>query len=274
MAKDINLTSKQWNDIVFEGRPKDYGAYELRLSSTKRHIIAFLFIILLVVFVTFLPKLIETVEALRPAPDNLTEDTTLADLAAIEEQKIEELVQQTQVEPPPPLKSTIQFVAPVIVDDEDMTEDEQIKSQDELNASDTQISLFDVEGTDDELGVDKAELEEHQQAAGEGTGHIYDVVQQMPQFPGGDAELLKYLRDNIVYPTIAMEHGIQGTVTVRFAVMSDGSIGNITTISSPDRTLSDEAVRVIKSMPRFIPGMQNGKPVNVYFHVPVIFRLQ
>jgi protein TonB len=273
MAKDINLTSKQWNDIVFEGRPKDYGAYELRLSSSKRHIFAFLFIILLVVFVAFLPKLVETVKAIRPPVTTIDTDTEIA-LIDEEMEKVEDLVKEAEVEPPPPLKSTIAFVVPDIVDDDDITEDDQLKSQDELNESKVQISLLDVEGTDDLTGIDAAELIDHRVQAGDGAGHIYDVVQQMPQFPGGDAELMRYLSDNMQYPQIAIEHGLQGTVTVRFAVMSDGSIGNISVVSSPDKILSEEAERVIKGMPRWIPGMQNGKQVNVYYHVPVQFRLQ
>ncbi len=273
MAKDINLTSRRWSDIVFEGRPKDYGAYEIRLSSTRRHIVAFLCVVALVAVVASLPKLIETVANMRPQSDNLSDDTTLADLALLEEvEKQDEIVQQTIVEPPPPLKSTIQFVAPVIVADEEIAEDELIKSQTELQTSTAQVSLFDVEGDDEELGVDKAELVEQQKIAGDAEV-IHDFVQQMPQFPGGNEELMKYLYAHIQYPRIALENNISGTATVRFAVMKDGSIGNLSVLQSPDRSLSDEATRVIKGMPKWIPGMLNGKPVNVYYVVPVHFRI-
>jgi protein TonB len=275
MAKDINLTSKQWNDIVFEGRPKDYGAYDIRLSSSKRHIFAFVFIVLLVALVAMLPTLIETVASLRPPVENITDDTTLADLELLEEiEKQEEIIQQTIVEPPPPLKSTIQFVEPEIVADEEIEDEDLIKSQEELQESTAQVSLFDVEGTDEELGVDKAELVQHEEVAGNTAPVIYDVVDQRPQFPGGDTEMMNYLRNNISYPVIAMENNISGRVVLRFAVMTDGSTGMFNVIASPDKSLTDEAIRLVRDMPQWIPGMLNGKAVNAYFILPVDFRLQ
>lgn len=275
MAKDINLTSKRWNDIVFDGKPQDYGAYEMRRTSSRRHVIAFIFIVLLVTLVALLPVLIETVAKFRPAAENISEDTTLADLKTIEEvEKQNEIAQQVAAEPPPPLKSTIQFVAPEIVNDEDIKDDEMIKTQEELQQSTAQVSLFDVEGTDEELGVDKAELEVHQAAAEEVDNKVYDFVQQMPQFPGGNEELLKFLGTNIKYPSIAAENGVEGTVVVRFTVMSDGSISNVNVLSGPDSSLNNEAVRVVKTMPRWIPGKQNGRAVNVNYTVPVRFVLK
>lgn len=112
-----------------------------------------------------------------------------------------------------------------------------------------------------------------ERSPGKDTIQIYNVAQQMPQFPGGDAEMLKYIRDNINYSSLFLDsHDLLSIVTVRFAVMIDGSISRISIIKSPDKLLSEEAVRVIESMPKWIPGMQDGKPVNIYYHVPVIFR--
>ena len=275
MPRDINLTSQKWNEIVFDGKPTDYGAYQMRKSSSRRHVIAFFAIVVLMVFVALLPKLIETVANMRAKTDNISDDTTLADLKLMEElEKQNEVKQQVMAEPPPPLKSTIQFVAPVIVPDEEIEPDQQLKSQDELQDSKAQVSLFDVKGDDEVLGVDKADLEAHQRVAEAVDNTVYDFVQQMPEFPGGETELLKFLNSSIKYPVIAIENNIFGTVTARFTVMQNGSIGNITILSSPDRVLSDEATRVIKSMPRWIPGKQNGKAVNVNFTVPVRFVLK
>jgi protein TonB len=275
MSKDINLTSKKWNDIVFEGRPKDYGAYEIRLSSSRRHVAAFICIVALMVVVALLPRLIETVASFRTVAENISEDTTLADLKILEDevQQQDEIVQQAAA-PLPPLRSTIQFVAPVIVDDEEINEDELIKTQDELQKSTAQISLFNVEGTDEELGVDLAELEEHQIIAGENVENkVFDFVQQKPQFPGGDKALLEYIYSHVEYPQMAIDNGIQGTVTVRFVVRSDGSIDDVTIMRSPDPILDKPSTDVIKRLPKWIPGSNNGVPVNVYFYTNIIFEI-
>ncbi len=273
MARDINLTSRKWNDIVFEDRPKDYGAYDIRLSSSRRHLIAFVFIVVLVIFVALLPKLIETVKSFRPATENLDGDSVLANITPMDDiDKQDEIVQQAAIEPPPALKSTIQFVAPVIVDDEEITEENQLKTQDEVMKSDAQVGIFNVEGTDEEFGVDLGELLEHQEIAGVVQEEIFEIVQQKAQFPGGLQAMYDYLGKNLHYPQNLVDNGIKGTVTVKFAVMSDGTISNISAVSSPDPLLTDEALKVIRSMPKWLPGMQNGKAVSSYFYLPVVFE--
>ena len=102
---------------------------------------------------------------------------------------------------------------------------------------------------------------------------IYNVVEEMPQFPGGDAELMKYIYDNLRYPAVAQENGIQGQVLLRFVVSRTGAIENIQVLRSPDPSLAKEAVRVLQGMPKWIPGKQNGNEVPVYFTLPVKFKL-
>lgn len=103
---------------------------------------------------------------------------------------------------------------------------------------------------------------------------VFDVVQQMPQFPGGDAALFKYLSTNIKYPPIAEENGVQGRVIVSFVVERDGSISNVKVIKHVDPSLDREAVRVVSTMPKWTPGTQNGETVRVKHTVPMTFRLQ
>lgn len=103
---------------------------------------------------------------------------------------------------------------------------------------------------------------------------IFEVVEQMPDFPGGQAALMQYLAKNIKYPTIAQENGTQGRVIVQFVVNKDGSIVDAKVVRSVDPYLDKEALRVINTMPKWKPGMQRGKPVRVKFTVPVMFRLQ
>ena len=103
---------------------------------------------------------------------------------------------------------------------------------------------------------------------------IFTVVEQMPLFPGGDAALMGYLRDNIHYPTVAAENGVQGRVVVGFVVERDGSITDVNVLRSVDPSLDREAMRVVKAMPKWTPGKQNGSAVRVKYQVPVTFRLQ
>ncbi|MCI5909916.1 MAG: energy transducer TonB, partial [Bacteroides thetaiotaomicron] len=103
---------------------------------------------------------------------------------------------------------------------------------------------------------------------------IHVSVEVMPEFPGGSAELLKYLSTHIKYPTMSQEMGSQGRVIVQFVVDKDGSITNPTVVRGVDAYLDKEAIRVISGMPKWKPGVQNGKKVRVKYTVPVVFRLQ
>lgn len=102
---------------------------------------------------------------------------------------------------------------------------------------------------------------------------VYDVVEVMPQFPGGQTAMLKYIMENIKYPKQIMEEGIQGRVTVSFIVEKDGRVSNVRLLRSVQPLLDKEAVRVVKSMPKWSPGKQKGKPVRVRFNLPVMFKL-
>ena len=103
---------------------------------------------------------------------------------------------------------------------------------------------------------------------------VYESVEQMPEFPGGQAEMMKYLAQNIQYPANAAKNDIQGRVILQFVVEKDGQIGEVKVVRSVDPELDAEAVRVVKSMPNFEPGRQDGKPVSVWYTIPVMFKLQ
>lgn len=102
---------------------------------------------------------------------------------------------------------------------------------------------------------------------------VFDVVEVMPQYPGGQIAMLKYIMENMKYPEQAMKEGIQGRVAVRFIVEKDGSISDVKPVLSVHPLLNKEAVRVVKSMPKWSPGKHNGKPVRVRFNLPVMFKL-
>jgi protein TonB len=172
------------------------------------------------------------------------------------------------------LKSSIKFTAPVIKKDEEVHEDNEIKSQEDLNATKVSISIADVKGNDEANGKDIADLKQVVTQAAPEPEKVFDMVEQMPTFPGGQTELMAYLGKNIKYPTIAQENGTQGRVIIQFVVERDGSISDVHVARGVDPYLDKEAVRVVKSMPKWLPGKQNGKAVRVKFTVPVMFRLQ
>ena len=183
------------------------------------------------------------------------ESTTLL----IDEEEEIEIIQTAIVEPPPPppqLPDVIEILN--IVEDDVETEHIDIDVEDELD----RIVVIAPPTT----GTGIVDAEE--------TDVPFVVVEQMPSFPGGDAALMKYLSDNIRYPVIAAESGIQGRVIVQFTVRRDGTIDDVEVVRSADPNLDKEAIRVIKSMPNWTPGEQRGKKVNCKFTVPVVFKLQ
>ncbi len=273
MAK-IDLTSKDWCELIFKDRNKEYGAYDMRLDTPKRHNLATLIVIAVVILVITLPMLIKFITPERENKIVVNEVTTLAKLPEAEIKRNEELQPMMKpTTPPPPLKSTIKFTAPVIKKDEEVGEEDEIKSQDELAArGNVAISIADVKGNDEIDGQDIADFKDFVAPEVE-EEEVYIIVEQMPGFPGGEEALLKYISDHMEYPTMAIERGIEGRVTVRFVVNKDGYVENVEVIRGVHELLDKEAVRVIKSLPRWNPGKQNGVAVAVYYNVPVNFTL-
>ena len=271
MAK-IDLTSFEWCELIFKGKNKAYGAYKMRADSPKRHNVAMVIVLIIALVGFSLPTLIKM--ATPKQKEVMTEVTTLSQLEE-PEVKQEEMKRVEPVAPPPPaLKSSIKFTAPVIKKDEEVHEDDEIKSQEELTQTKVAISIADVKGNDEANGKDIADLKQVVTQAEPAEEQVFDMVEQMPTFPGGQQELMAYLGKNIKYPTIAQENGTQGRVIIQFVVERDGSITDVRVARGVDPYLDKEAVRVVKSMPKWLPGKQNGKAVRVKFTVPVMFRLQ
>ena len=271
MAK-VDLSSQAWCDLVFSGKNKAYGAYKMRETSPRRHNIAVILVIVIALIGFSIPTLIKM--ATPKQKEVMTEVTTLSQLEE-PEVKQEEMKRIEPVAPPPPaLKSSIKFTAPVIKKDEEVRDEDEIKSQTELTETKVAISIADVKGNDEEHGKDIADLKQVVTQAEPEPEKVFDMVEQMPTFPGGQQELMSYLGKNIKYPTISQEMGSAGRVIVQFVVDKDGSISNPEVVRGVDAYLDKEAIRVISSMPKWRPGVQNGKKVRVKYTVPVVFRLQ
>lgn len=181
----------------------------------------------------------------------------VADIIAEEEIEITRPEDAPPPPPPPPAPAAVEQLN--IVDD-----DVELDQVDIISSEDDQTSA------QAEAYVPPAAVEEEEESAQQ----IFTVVEKMPEFPGGQGELLKFLAKSIKYPVIAQENGIQGRVTCSFVVNRDGSIVDAEVIRGVDPSLDKEALRVINSMPKWSPGQQRGKPVRVKYTVPVTFRLQ
>lgn len=285
MAKQVELTSKQWCDLVFEGRNKDFGAYQLRLNTKPRHLKAF--ILTLIGFVAIIAiGIIWSLGAAYIAEQQAIKDQQDQELVAMAQQaeekqdEPEEDNQRVEEQKPEVLPeevlNTIKVTQIAIVEDSQVKE--QIKSQDELKQTETAFGQTNFDqGTDDRNVVREHKEEivvEEKKPEPEKKEEIFKAVEQMPQFPGGDAALAKYLSSHIQYPSMAQENNIQGRVIVQFVVQKDGSIGQVKVVRSVDRDLDKEAIRVCKGLPKFVPGKNNGQPVAVWYTLPISFKLQ
>ena len=287
MAKDVDLSSKEWTDLIFEGKNKAFGAYTLRRASDKRHNKAMLLVIigLIVVLIGgyFWGMYSDFRREQRELELQAQLEQQLAEMAAAEEQEeqVEGEIPQAMEEPqaeealPEEILNTIKDTEIAIAADNEVTED--ITSKDDVAESTAAAGATTFDKGTDDLNVvreHKDEIiveEKHPEPVKE---EVFTAVEQMPQFPGGEAELLKYIASHIKYPTMAAENNIQGRVVVKFVVGKDGRVGEVVVVRGKDPDLDKEAVRVVKTLPNFIPGKMNGQAVSVWYTLPINFKLQ
>ena len=165
---------------------------------------------------------------------------------------------QEETPPPPPEPEEV----PEVIEEIKIVEDD-VKTE-EVN--------FSTEDTKEEVKIQQIELPDEEPE--EEIEEVFMVVEEMPEFPGGMAKLMKYFSDNVRYPVVAAENGIQGRVICQFTVWKDGTIRDIVVLKGVDKSLDKEAIRLIENMPNWKPGKQRGKAVSCKYTVPVSFRLQ
>lgn len=282
MAK-IDLYDPKWVEMVFAGKNKEYGAYQLRKGTSGRNIKALLILVIAAALVGgFLAwKVIEQKQAEeQQAYMEAMELAKLQQQAKKEEKKKEPV--KPKIEPKkeiPVARETQKFTAPVIKKDELVKEENQVKQMDKLDEK-VAVGTENKEGTKSRLAeavrsdIAVAAPPPPPAPKPEVSNKVFDVVEEMPHFPGGPAALQAFLSSNTKYPVVAQENGVQGRVIVSFVVERDGSITDVRVVRSVDPSLDREASRVVKSMPRWSPGKQNGSTVRVKYTVPVVFRLQ
>lgn len=285
MAKEVDLSSKEWIDLVFEDKNKEFGAYEMRKTSPKRHLNAVIYSLLGLLAIGILTfatvKVQEFVEQQRLQEQNEQEEFGIDMNKDVEEQK-EEQIKKPEIEEVK--KEEVQNSQKVteLTIKEDSKVKEEMKSQDDIKEDNTTIGSQNVKDGTDDIRVETAKTEvqvvdepkKEEPKPEPKKEEIFKSAEQMPQFPGGDAALMKYINSHIHYPAAAEENNIQGRVVVQFVVDKNGNIGQAKVVRSVDRSLDNEALRVVKSLPKFIPGKQNGQPVSVWYTLPVTFKLQ
>ena len=285
MAKEVDLSSREWCDLVFEGKNKDFGAYVIRTDSPKRHNRAVLWTIIGAILFGLLAfgfvKANQYLEERRLAEQGEQEEVLIdmsqdAEEPEQEEQRLEQ--PKPEVLPEEVLKS-VKVTELQIVEDDKVKKEDEIKTQDELKETETAFGQKDNEkGTEDRNVTrtlkEEVVVEKPVEKKEEKKEEIFRSVEQMPQFPGGEAALMKYLQSHINYPPMAAENNVQGRVVVQFVVDKTGKVGEVKVVRSVDKDLDKEAVRVCKSLPKFTPGRQNGQAVSVWYTLPVTFKLQ
>jgi len=271
MAK-IDLTSNEWRELIFQDRNKEFGAFKMRSESESRHNLAMLIVVAFVIVGLSIPKFLN-LEKSNQQEDKLG----VVDLMQINHPETEKEIEREvkPIAPPlPEFAKSIRFIVPVIMDDvADLNESEGIPSQSVLNNSDAVVSTVSEEGSANGT-ILKSEWREEQAGSLDGNEVVYTSIEQMAQFPGGESELLKYISKNLIYPAKDLENNVQGKVVLRFVVSKTGLVNNVEIIRSLTPTSDNEAIRVVRSLPRFIPGKQNGVNVSVWYILPISYKLE
>jgi protein TonB len=266
----IDLFNKEWLDVVFAKKNKSYGAYELRQSNSANTAKS-LFIASAVFILLFLaPRIYALIAGILPEPPP---------------EKVVEMVMQTPppinpdvkppppVEPPPPKQDQVKFPPPIVKPDNEVRDEEPPKA-DDLKKADPGQKTIEGDPTADIVQIAPAgEGPKQAVVVEDNTMYNFQSMENPPEFPGGMGKFYEFISKTLVYPPMATDNNIQGSVLVSFTIEKDGSL----TEAKIDRKLGygtdEEALRVLRLSKRWRPGMQNGKPVRVKYNIPIKFSL-
>lgn len=270
MAQSSSANYSHFDDLVFASRNKSYGAYQIRKSYTINGIIGFGGAVLIVVALIVGPIISEWIKSMKPAPPPVIEKTvevTLKNTESIDEEEKPEMVKEVKKDIP--LMESVKFTVPIVTTEEV----NEVTTAEDLTASNpgsvTQQGMEGFTGMPDGEGGDEI-------IGNTNTNEIFTVVEQMPSYNGGQEAMDEFLRQNLQYPVMAKEQNIQGKVWLQFTVDKFGNVKNVE-LADKNRTVGggcdEEAIRVVKMMPRWNPGKQSGRPVDVRFRFPINFTL-
>lgn len=273
LAKDATL-----DDIVFANRHKAYGAYDLRTSYRKFSTRALLIGSALALLGIFAPRIIDAI-APKEAPEQFMQEVDLMKLPPPPIDKNE-----PPPPPPPPVEvpkvNTVKFLPPEVKPDQEVPEETPPPAVEELKeavaAEKTQEGDPNAEeviaAPEQSAGPTKAEVVVEAPAPKD--DEVFTVVEQNPEFVGGQSAMYAWLGKNIKYPAAAQRANISGKVFVSFTVNTDGSITDVQVLKGLGFGTDEEAIRVVKSMPKWKPGKQSGRAVRVKYNLPISFQLE
>jgi protein TonB len=250
-----------FDDIVFENRNKEYGAYQLRKKYNRVVLISTLIGCLAIALAVIIPYINASRNASRKMRD-------AKEVIAEMSNDLQDNAAPPPPPPPPPpaaeQQTVVKYVAPVVVDSIKVEDQSKLMISDEQVATTVNKEAVEV--------VEQAKQEEVVEEKQE--EEVFVVVEEMPEFPGGVLALRQYLASAVKYPVIAQENGIQGKVYVNFVVEKDGSVTKAKIARGVDPSLDAEALRVVSTLPKWKPGKQRGAPVRVSYTVPISFKLE
>ena len=283
----VDLASREWCDMVFEGRNKEYGAYRHRANKGKFQLRAIIIVLLMIVAIVGFILAKSAVEAALKEGKNMDAEqiTELSELKKDEPKKEEKKKEPEKLEYEKPVekvavKSSIQFTVPKIVEDEKVDHSKELKTQDEVTKNKFAIASQDYVNETGGTGINIDDLKENQEAGGTTVPpkepEVVDnaIVEVPATYPGGEAALIAFVNKNVVYPAIAQEQELQGVVVLRFKVDVDGSVSAVKVEKSLSRECDQAAADVVRKLHSFVPAKQQGHPVPVWFRLPVRFRIQ
>ena len=260
-------------EIIFAGKNKAYGAYQIRRSYLDYLLRAFLGAVTLIFVLSALPKILSNIAVTKT--ESVTEEDRIFTTVKTPEKPPQPKL-KIAAAPPPVVKQTFRLVPPKVLPNDLVTDQQKTTTVEEAEKD------LGTPGKTSSAGNGEEEIPQFP-----GTGGLYEppaarteavdtvmdiiTVEKMPSFPGGDGELIRFIRDNLVYPTTAC---VQGTVAVSFVIGKDGEVYDVKLLKDIGAGCGREAMRVIKMMPRWIPGESNGHPVKVRFTMPVRFKLE
>ncbi|MBS1624021.1 MAG: energy transducer TonB [Bacteroidetes bacterium] len=264
MEQSKSFQGWSFDDIVFYNRNQQYGAYQLRKEKARNSIIGLL-ITIGVAGVLIAGSFVDLSFLKSKPKEEVVETTvTLTEPPPLKD----ETPPPPPPPPPPPVRPTVKFLEMVAKKDEEVRkEDEPVKV---TEIKDQTISTETHEGKDDAPAVVEAPVIESKPIVED---KIFTVVEQMPSYPGGEGAMMKFIQEHINYPDMERENDIQGRVVVGFVVTEDGSLTDIQVKKGVSDGINREALRVVRMLPKFNPGKQQGKPVKVSYVLPIMFKL-
>jgi protein TonB len=264
--KAEQLKPQRWEDIVFEYRNKEYGAYENRRSYSKHVVLAAIITVLSAALVLAYPKIVEWIKGQQEEEAPVLKTVKYTDLAP--PPPIQNTPPPPQVNIPPPVKTIIKYLPPQVTDKE-VVEEEEMPTIEEVKQND--VGSENIEGTG-EVVFDEP-VQEVVQETTEDEDKIFMVVEQQAEYPGGLESMAKFLQKNVKYPAAARRMGIEGSVFVSFVVDKEGKISDPQVVKGISAECDKEAIRVVNLMPPWKPGKQNGRAVKSRFVLPIKFKL-